>query len=757
MTSSILPTILPNMKRKLLALAVAGSLAATLSGEAMSASVRGDASGLFQPIGTFDVMAGNGSGVAEIIDFSRDGRTLIYTDAENQEVGFVDIADPANPKGKGTLGLGGEPTSLVIRGSYVLIGVNTSESFTNPSGKLVVVSYKRQRIVAELDLGGQPDSIALSPNRRMAAVVIENERDEDLNDGLLPQAPSGKLLIVDLKGSPKRWNVREADLSPVASAAPNGDDLEPEYVDINSENEAVVTFQENNFLAVVDLATGATLETFDAGSVVLNNIDTEEEDLINLDSSLTKRREPDAVTWIDSDSFATANEGDYEDESGDEGGSRGFSIFNKDGTLEFESAESYEHLLVAAGHYNEGRSENKGCEPEGIEAGVFGGRTLLFVGAERCNAVVVYDVTSGTPEMLQILPTGIKPEGLKVMAKRNLFAASTEDAEDDIPAMINLYRTESGPSAYPSIQSGPDANGLPISWVALSGLAGDPSDASKLYAVSDSFLDAGFVYEIDPTTTPATIVSKVEVTGASAGLDLEGVAVGADGALWLGSEGNSGSRPNLVLKTDVTGAVLGEWELPADLVDMRRKNGIEGIAVTGDAGSETVYVVIQRAWPDEGDMDKVHTKIGRLDVTTGEWTFVYYPLQAEGEGGWIGLSELTALPDGRFAVIERDKGWGPSTGLNAELKAIYGIDLSTADFRSLDDPAGLVTIDKALLRDALPDLEANSIWTAEKLEGMAVSADGQLYLATDNDGVDDATGETLFLKLGDWTTALSPR
>jgi hypothetical protein len=36
------------------------------------------------------------------------------------------------------------------------------------------------------DLGGQPDSVAASPDGRYLAVAIENERDEDLDDGVIP-------------------------------------------------------------------------------------------------------------------------------------------------------------------------------------------------------------------------------------------------------------------------------------------------------------------------------------------------------------------------------------------------------------------------------------------------------------------------------------------------------------------------------------------------------------------------------------------
>ncbi|MCG8550998.1 MAG: esterase-like activity of phytase family protein [Desulfobacterales bacterium] len=709
----------------------------------------------FRHVGTFDVMAGNGSGVAEIIDVTGNGKQLVYTDGENGAIGFVNISDPANPMGMGTVAVGGEPTSLVVLDHLVLVGVNTSESYDNPSGRLVVVHRKTRRIVAVHELGGQPDSLALAPDHKRAAIVIENERDEDLNGGIIPQNASGTLLIVDLRGPAKKWKITGADLSDVENEAVAGTDLEPEYVDINSRNQAVVSFQENNHLAIVDIVTGRTVNHFSAGEVELNNVDTEENDLIEFNSRIIKRAEPDAVSWINNGTFVTANEGDYEDENGEEGGSRGFTIFNRRGRAVYDSAESFELWLASMGHYNEGRSENKGCEPEAVEVGVFGrNQTLLFVGSERCNAVGVYRMgRSGRPRPLQVLPTGIGPEGLKAIPKRGLFVASTEkdEADSGIPTMINIFQLKKGKAAYPMISSGPGENGTPIPWVALSGLAGDPEKPDTLYAVNDSFLAQGFIYTIDVSRKPALIVDRMQVTGANEDLDLEGIAVGPDGSFWLCSEGNAKGRPNLILKVDAeTGAVLSKAALPEELESNARKNGFEGIAVTGEAGAEVVYVAVQRAWPDSGDTDKLHTKIGRYDVGADSWSFVYYPLEAEGNGGWIGLSELTLLPDGTFAVIERDKGWGPSTGLNAELKAVYGVDLASAQFRTLDDAAGLATLDKTLLGNLLPKMTDASIWTAEKLEGLAVAADGKAYAVTDNDGVDDATGETLFLRLGFW-------
>ena len=166
-----------------------------------------------------------------------------------------------------------------------------------------------------------------------------------------------------------------------------------------------------------------------------------------------------------------------------------------------------------------------------------------------------------------------------------------------------------------------------------------------------------------------------------------------------------------------------------------------------------MYAAIQAAWPTEGD--ETEPKQDRpLQRRRRHMGFRHYPLEAPDGGYLIGLSELTLLPDGSFAVIERGKGSGPTTGLNAELKALFGVDLAAADFRAYDDPSGLTTINKSLLRDVLPDLAANSVWTVEKLEGVAVTANGQVYVVTDNDGIDDATGETIFLGLGYWEAAL---
>lgn len=140
--------------------------------------------------------------VAEIIAVNKDGNILIYTDSPTGKIGFVNISEPANPTGLGTVDTSGEPTSVTVSGDYVLVGVNTSSSFVTPSGMLSVyhlpsclVDVANCAPVRNIDMGGQPDSVAVSLNGRYAAVVIENERDETVTvagvKGGLPQSPPG--------------------------------------------------------------------------------------------------------------------------------------------------------------------------------------------------------------------------------------------------------------------------------------------------------------------------------------------------------------------------------------------------------------------------------------------------------------------------------------------------------------------------------------------------------------------------------------
>jgi hypothetical protein len=699
---------------------------------------------------------------AEIVAASADGMTLIYTDSPRKHIGFVDITQAHAPKAAGVLAMGGEPTSVAVAGAQVLVAVNTSTDFVAVSGKLVVVDIATQTAVQSLELGGQPDAIAVSPDGQYAVIAIENERDESLMEGLPPQLPGGKLVIVDRLGAtPSDWRKRDVDLTGIATLYPA--DPEPEYVDINADNIAVVTLQENNHIVLVNLVTGTILRHFSAGAVDLVNVDLIDNRPAIIDASEMQDgvlREPDGVSWIDNQHFATANEGDLN------GGSRGFTIFNTQGDVVWDSGNELDQLAIRLGHYPDRRSDAKGNEPENIEMGVFGEDRYLFVNSERASLIFVYDVADpANPVFKQALPASAAPEGGLAIPSRNLLVVASEN-DNRAAAMragLNIYRYNQQPAKYPSLQSVDRDNGHPIPWGALSGLSADAHNPKTLYAIEDSFFGQNRIFTLDVSQQPALITHETRLrdsdnvfasSGVNAGLasfsnaelaaminadktvniDPEGIAQAADGGFWIASEGSGAAADakssNLIFKTDSNGVIKAVIALPDAVNALQTNNGFEGIAEYNNR----LYLAFQRAWAGE-----THPRIGIYDITAKTWEFVYYPLDtysSQYAGGWVGLSEITALGNGEFMVLERDNRGGP----DAAIKRLYKIALDAVT------PGQILT--KTLLKDLMPTLAATNGSLIEKVEGTALMANGDVYLVTDNDGINDHNGETQLINLG---------
>lgn len=690
--------------------------------------------------------------VAEIVSVTPDGNTLVYTDALTGSIGFIDITDPMTPAALGAIEVGGEPTSVSVYGELAYAGVNTSETFTEPSGSLIVINIAEQSIVGEFVLGGQPDSVAISSDGAHVAIIIENERDEELGDGEPPQLPGGSLVIFDTADE----SLRTVELAGIADLFP--EDPEPEFIDINSANIAVVTLQENNYIALVDLVSGEITDHFSAGTVDLEQIDTVEDDVITLNSSLTEvPREPDAVAWISDSLFATADEGDLF------GGSRGFTIFNSDGEIVYDAGNTVEHIAARLGHYPEARSENKGGEPEGIEFGSYESGDYLFVGLERASLVLVYRISddASAPEYIQALPSGIGPEGLLSIPSRNLFIIASEvDIPGNVRSIISIYQLEDGPADYPTVISTDNEDGTPITWAAISGLAADPEDADVAYTIHDSFYASSSIYIVDVSSEPAVITDEIFLMDSddilaeiapdqvnedgTVNLDQEGITVRAGGGFWVASEGGGTvgdeespvTSLNMLVGVAEDGTIDDVVTLPDAVNEIQVRFGFEGVASTGEAGSEILYVAIQREWADglEG-----HVRIARYDVAAEEWTFYYYPLDTT-DIGWVGLSEITAIDDETFYILERDN----QADVTASIKRIY--EVSVAGLEPLAE-GDFPILEKTMIHDLMPDLASTGGAVIEKVEGFAVLADGTAMITTDNDGVDDSNGETQFMRI----------
>jgi len=736
-----------------------------------------NASKFFNRVATFAVCNQSGSScesddetAAEIVAASEDGKTLIYTNSPKGEIGFVDINNVSAPVALGSLSMGGEPTSVTVLGANAVVAVNTSADFINTSGKLVVVDIATRKTVAEISLPGQPDSVAASKDGKYIAIAIENERDEDLGDGAPPQLPAGSLVIVDVAGSPSSWKTRTVAMTGLAALYP--DDPEPEYVDINADNVAVVTLQENNHIVLVDLATGKVTRHFSAGSVTLDKVDLTDAprpNQVSFTQTQTDRlREPDGVNWISTTQFVTANEGDLK------GGSRGYTVFNTDGTVAYEAGNKMEHLIARIGHYNDKRSDAKGNEPENAEFGRFDGTDYLFIASERSSVIAVYDMSQkNAPVYKQVLPTALAPEGVLAIPSRNLLIVASEaDARGDlVRSSLNIYEYQTAAPAYPTIQSVDRPDGTPIPWSALSGLAAATSGAT-VYSIEDSFFRGNRIFEIDTSTKPAIVKSEIRIVDpdgkiaalaamlpdtadanafddtdlaamvnadGSVNIDPEGISVASGGGFWIASEGNGtvgeAARPvrtaNLIFKVSSTGVIENIVMLPSDVNAKQVRFGYEGVAESDGK----LVLAFQRAWT--GD---TQPRIGVYDLAAMTWQFYFYPLDpvASPFGGWVGLSDITALGGNRFLVVERDNNFGP----DARIKRIYRFDLT--------GKANGATLSKVLVRDLMADLRAPNGNVYEKIEGLALMANGDVLIVNDNDGVDDGanSGEVQLINLG---------
>jgi hypothetical protein len=664
---------------------------------------------------------------AEIISVTEDGMTLVYSDSPGGVIGFIDITDPANPVAAGVIAMPeGEPTAVAVHGMIAYAGENTSASFTEPSGVLHAIDVASRSVVRSCDLGGQPDSVAVAPDGSFVAVAIENERDEDAGDGRVGQMPGGFVAIVPLSdGAMECDGMIVADVTGLADIAP--EDPEPEFVSINGENEIVVTMQENNHIVVL-AADGSVLSHFSAGEVTMEGIDTEEEGALVFDQTLTWPREPDAVTWIDDTHFAIANEGDMD------GGTRGWTIFSQDGEVIYESNTSFEHAIIQIGHYPEERSGNKGVEPESATFDVFGGTPYLFIGSERGSIVGVYDVTDpANPVLTQLLPSGIGPEGYVTIPERGLLVSANETDDAGPRAHVMIFEYQDAPAVYPHLTSaGMDEL---TGWGAISGQV--MADDGTIYAVSDSFYGMQpTIFHIDVSETPARIVDAIRVTreGQPAQLmDMEGITLDGDGGFWVASEGRSDRLiPHAIYHVGSDGAIEDYIALPNELLAVEARFGFEGITRVGDM----LYLAVQREWRDD---PAGHAKVLGYNLETEEWSVIHYPL-TPAETGWVGLSEIVAHGDNVY-FIERDNQFE-----NAATKQITRVPLSAMEGMVAlgETPA---VLEPEVVVDLLPYLTSTGGYILDKVEGLAIAADGTMWVSTDNDGVDDHSGETMFFAI----------
>ncbi|RYV03443.1 alkaline phosphatase [Shewanella sp. OPT22] len=703
---------------------------------------------------------------------SSDGNTVFYTDTKQNAFASFNLTDAKKPSAIGLTPINGLPASIDIFDDNLFIAVDKSDDDTQ-SGSLDIYNVADERnpnLLTSTSLGGQPAGIDISPDGKFTAITIENQRIDENEP--FPQPSAGELIVIKNAGSTDNTHFRRVSLNGLAEFYPN--DPEPKTVSINDENIAAVTLQENNHIVLIDLETATILNHFSAGKVDLAGVDKTEDDIISpIESILKIPSEPDGIHWLNNDFFATANEGDFQ------GGSRSFSLFNRQGKLVYNSANELEHFAIRFGHYPEYRSENAGIEPERLKSAIFGDNHYLFISSERASLIYVYDVSDpDSPKYKQVLPAGVEPEGILTIEDRGLLVVSSEkdSRKNKIRSGLSIYKYHSDKNYYPTLQSANDSSGKPIAWGSLSGLSA--SDVEKtLYTVADSAYNRNRILKIDSGKVPAEITAQFIIRDSndiikqldavqvsdnsetnsdarknifdtrdrallfneddSVNLDLEGIAFEPENGFWVVSEGQGTvgddddpvMKPNLLLKLDEDAIITKAIRLPEIMDGAQNDFGFTGVTLN----SQDVFVSLQRPWNDEQ-----HARIGIFNIATESWTFIRYPLEEarSQNGGWVGIGDITCLADNKLLVLERDN----QAGLDASIKKLFLIDLTDV----VDDQL----MAKTFIKDLLPSMSLVENHALEKIEGLAVTPAGDVYIVNDNDGVDDNSGETQLLNLG---------
>ncbi|MEE9356347.1 MAG: choice-of-anchor I family protein [Methylococcaceae bacterium] len=293
-----------------------------------------------QPIGTYatNIFAG---GAAEIVAHDPKTQRLFVVNADAQGVDAIDISDPTNPKLSGTFDVtpyGNQANSIAVHNGVCVAAVEASPK-QNP-GRAVFFDTTSLTHLSNVVVGALPDMVTYTPDGRYVLLANEGEPADDYSID-----PEGSISIIDLRSTPiaalTQSNVATADFtafnskllhpsvrvfSPGATAA---QDFEPEYISVFGHGpnnwKAMVTLQENNALALVDITQAKVKKVLGLGfknhNLARNAIDASNEDNgIKIDPwPVHGMYQPDTIASFQRHGrtyFVTANEGDSRDYSG---------------------------------------------------------------------------------------------------------------------------------------------------------------------------------------------------------------------------------------------------------------------------------------------------------------------------------------------------------------------------------------------------------------------------------------------------------
>jgi len=353
----------------------------------------------------------------------------------------------------------GNINSVSVYNGMAAMAFESSTDRTLP-GQVVLFDTASRTLAGgtnQITVGALPDMLTFTPDG--SKLLVANEATPTTYGGI---DPAGSVSIIDMGSRSVAATAGFAGVPVTGSGVRYpGMDFEPEYITVNAAGtHAFVTLQEANAMGVLDLGTLQFTSVVGLGtkdfSLPGNEIDPNHKDgTIELRAADVKGfYQPDAVAAYEAGGqtyLMMANEGDTREDDGDKErvkdaglsgypadlsqlnvstldsasgtdlytfGGRSFSIRDAAGNLVFDSGSQLDAEAIARGIYADGRSDDKGVEPEGVELLEIDGRILAFIGLERTTkgAVAVYDITDpASASFVDMIVTDgdVAPEGMK--------------------------------------------------------------------------------------------------------------------------------------------------------------------------------------------------------------------------------------------------------------------------------------------------------------------------------------------------------
>ncbi|MFN0205721.1 MAG: hypothetical protein ACKVS6_05350 [Planctomycetota bacterium] len=353
---------------------------------------------------------------------------------QSLKLDFVDLDEEwEGPQG---LSFYTSPTSVAAHPALPIAFVTTIGATPERRGEIVAIDLRKETLGKRLwtqAVGRHPDSIAASPDGKWLVIANEGEGDDRAS-----VAPGSVTVIrIDkndlLKHKTYEGALPSWELDVYQDLAPDAGEVEPEFVVMDPQSRfAIVTCQENN-------------------SAVIISLSGEEPKVSNAKFALSLGAEPDGAAILDEFKdtvrgdgvlVAFAEEGKF-DRFGRWLG-QNLSLHWVGPDAECKKTETLARVNIAK---LLGR-ENQITSPESVLLKRIDGGVYCFVGVERGNCVLMFDVTNPRePVLMDNVRVGKRPEGMCWVKRGERLFIVTGDEGNEGPGEISFVEVVKGGKA----------------------------------------------------------------------------------------------------------------------------------------------------------------------------------------------------------------------------------------------------------------------------------------------------------------------